>query len=255
MMEKATEKFDKEAYDRLKRKVKRLENKNFSKLILFESGGEWYEMGGNSLLIYAFEIMKPFFHKKVGILRDTDYGTVTFPDGVISFRGTEAIERRLKTADVLKERREGGGAVIFELTFSVTPDTIIGRRAELKTEAERVNRLIRPQVAIEPEIYTTLRHIQGKTYTAMRKSAPLDRAYNGNLIAAEGREMMKLYLKINNGTASEAEGWRELLRRVSDLMLEVSFCVELNIWETSTAVALQSDLREVKRRLERKLKV
>ena len=43
-------------YEKVKGKVKELEEKNFSRLVLFSSGSEWFKMGGNSLLIYKYVI-------------------------------------------------------------------------------------------------------------------------------------------------------------------------------------------------------
>ena len=79
-----------EEYSRVKAEVKKLEDNNFSHLIMFGSGKDWYKMGGNSLYIYYYEIAKKILGLKPNIQPDTDYSSTIFKEGLISFRGVES---------------------------------------------------------------------------------------------------------------------------------------------------------------------
>ena len=80
-------------YDATKNKVIELEKQNTSRIIAFQSDakGEWYKIGGNSLLLYYFEICQKILNLHPTIQPDTDFSSASFPEGVIFIGGLTAL--------------------------------------------------------------------------------------------------------------------------------------------------------------------
>ena len=242
----------KQKYEKVKAEVKRLEEKNFSHLILFRSGEEWMKMAGNSLLIYYY-LIAPTINVKPNLQPDTDYTETIFPGGVLSFRGTAALEKKLKKADVLKGKKEAGELVVYELNFRASTEEIEKCRGEMKYDQERALSVLRPATVLAPDIYDSLRHIQKRVFEVVRKMSVFERDYNGNLIAEYSRKMIKYYMMINNGAIEEPEGWKKILETDTLLIMEIVFATELKEWRQDVAISIGSELIEVKRAVERRL--
>ena len=240
-------------YERLKQKIIELEAENYSKLVLFSSGGEWFKMGGNSLLIYKY-VIAPMLNLKPTIQPDTDYMKTQFVGGLISFRGPEAIRKKLERAKVLKEERKGGATIVFELNFSVTEEQLKEFSDEARYEQERALTILKPPVVLVPVIYDKLRHVQKRVFETVRKMSIFERDYNGLLIAEYSRKMVKYYMMINNRMMDEVEGWEKILEANNLLMIEIAFAAELKIWRQDIAISVGAELIEIKRDAEKELR-
>ena len=240
-------------YEKVKGKVKELEEKNFSRLVLFSSGSEWFKMGGNSLLIYKY-VIAPILKLKPVIQSDTDYTKTIFEGGLLSFRGVEAIRKKLEKAKVIKEERAGGETVVFELNFSVSKEQMKGFAEEAKYEQERALTILRPPIILVPLIYDRIRHVQKRVFETVRKMSIYERDYNGLLIAEYSRKMAKYYMMINNGMMNEREGWEKILETNNMLMIEIAFAAELKIWRQDIAISVGAELIEIRRDAEKEIK-
>lgn len=241
-------------YERLKQRVRLAEKTNYSRLILFESGDEWLKMGGNSLLIYYYDIAKRSLKEKPNILPDTDYTKTIFEDGIISFFGTNAIEKKLKKAGVLKEKIKRDGGVIFELNFSVSEKEIKAHLLELQLEKRRALEVLNPKIMLEPEIYECIRSIQKRIFETVRNTTSFERDYNGLKLCEFSLEICRQYNYMNLGRVKEPEGWDKILDLIDRLSTEITFVIELKIWSQDTSVAVATKLVQLKRLCERKLK-
>ena len=246
-------KAERERYEIVKEKVKKLEEKNFSRLVLFRSGEEWLKMGGNSLLIYYY-IIAPKLKVKPNLQPDTDYTREIFEDGILSFRGVEAIRKKLEKLDVIKAEREGLDSVVFELNFSVSAKEIERLKDELEYEQEKRLTILKPAVVLVPIVYEKLRHIQRRVFETVRKMSIYERDYNGLLMAEYSRKMVKYYMMINNGLLAPKEGYRKIQEVNNLLMIEISFATELKIWRQDVAVSIGAELIEVKREVDLELR-
>lgn len=249
--EKSFRRRKREEYDRVKAEVKRLEQSNFSRLILFRSGAEWFKMGGNSLLIYYFDIARKILSLKPNIQPDTDYSKTIFEDGILSFRGMEGIEERLRKAEVMESKKVGKQTVVFQLNFKVSKEDLKGLREELREERERALAVLRPASILYPEIYKNIRHIQKRLFEVVRKLSAFEREYNGDLMADYSRKIAKYYLMINNGMSPEKEGWAKILELIKHLMIEIMFASELGEIRHDVIVSVGAELVEVRRQIER----
>ncbi|MBR3257191.1 hypothetical protein IKG02_02805 [Candidatus Saccharibacteria bacterium] len=243
-----------EEYDRVKSDVFRLEKKNFSRLILVRSGKEWLKMGGNSMLIYYYDIAKKILDLRPNIQPDTDFSQVIFEEGVISFRGYEGLEKKLRKAQVFKSRKVGRNVVEFELNFSVGVEEMKYLREEMIREREKAMAVLKPRTILYPKIYEKIRRVQKRVFEATRKMTVFERDYNGLLIAEYSRKIAKFYLMLNNGMIPEIEGWKKITELINLLIVEMSFATELREIKQELAIAVGAELIEVRREVEKRIK-
>lgn len=239
-------------YEILKQQVKELEKKNFSKLLLFHSGQDWYKMTSNSLLIFVNKIA-PKLSGKPNILPDNDYTKTTFSEGYVSFHGIETIKKRLEKLDVLKDFRKTEDAAVFELNFSVSETEMKEFRRKLFDDQERAVSLLRPELSIEPKFYTKFRHILRRSFEATRKMPVYEREMFGKKILDLAEELVDIYLSINKSATSEVSGWKKIDEMIDSLMTKITIATELEVMDKNSALAIGEDLIELKKDLRRKL--
>ena len=210
-------------------------------------------MGGNSLLIYYYEIARKLLKQKPNLQPDTDYTKCIFEDGVLSFHGTDSIEKRLNKVGVLKEKRSGSTSIVYEMNFTVSQERITELRAKLKAEQERAISILRPSAILVPEIYEQLRHILKRIFECVRKMNAFERDFNGLVMTNCARDMLKSYRMINSGLIDEKAGWSAIYEKADYLIYELSFTSDLRIWRQDVIVSIGADIIQLKRLLEKKL--
>ena len=253
MNEQAKAQQDRIKYEELKEAIKNLEEKNFSRLILFHSGGkEWYKMGGNSLLIYKNKIV-PQLKIRTNVQPDTDYTKCIFEEGVISFRGVESLKERLEKAEKLKKITRRGEAVIFDLNLVVTEEEMQEYREELKDERERAVAVLRADIVLSPEIYGKLKYIQRRVFETVRKMSVYERSYNGMVMTEYSRMLTKTYMMMNNNMMDVKEGWKEILRLTNLLIIEITFVTELKVIRSDVGASIGAELVDVKKMVEKEI--
>lgn len=245
-------KADKQKYDDLKAVIRRLEENNHSRLILFKSGKDWYKMAGNSLLIYKNSIA-PLLKTKVNIQPDTDFTKTIFEDGVACFRGTESLKKKLEDVGKLRVMNEKNGVVVFELNFVVPQRQIDEYKTEMMEDREKSLAVLKPDIILLPEIYGKIKYVQKRIFEMVRKMTVYEREYNGMMMAKYSRELMKIYMMMNNDILTEDEGWEKVLETTNLLIIEVTFATELKILRGDVGANLGNELIDVRKAAERKL--
>ena len=245
---------EKAKYEELKQAIKKLEEKNYSRLIVFRSGGkDWYKMGGNSLLIYKNQIV-PHLKMKANVQPDTDYTKTIFADGIISFRGVESLTERLQKIEKLKHITRKSDVVVFDLNFVTTIEQMEQYREELRDEKERAVAILKTNIVLSPEVYGKLKYIQKRIFETVRKMTVYERSYNGMVMAEYSRLMTKNYMMMNNNMISEKEGWSEILRLTNLLIMEVTFVTELNVLRSDVGANIGAELIDVRKASEKALR-
>ena len=242
----------KQQRDKLKRSVRQLELKNYSKLILFRTDENWYKIGDHSMLIYKY-LLAPKLHIEPNLQPDTDYTRTIFEDGLITFHGLEVLTTRLKSINQLRELKETENSAVIELNLKVSERDLKEFRKRLIDENERALKTIRPKVYLEPEIYSKLRHIQKRVFEIVRKMTPYEREYNGALMDRYAHDMTQTYFLMNIERTAEDAGWEKLLKMMELLIIEVNFAVELKYVDQNVGVSLSEEMLATKRRIEQTL--
>ena len=240
-------------YAALKKRVFDFEQTNFSNLILFSSGKDWYKMSGHSLLIYKYKIA-PITEYRVNILPDTDYTDVIFDEGVVSFRNLDSLQKRLEKSGVFKNILTGGGTAKFELNFTVKPEEIEEWKELLVAEQEKAIALVKPEIIIMPQAYTKMRHVLKRTYEVTRKLNVIERECGGRAMMDYAKQIVETYLLMNKKMIPEEEGWQKMLELAEMLQAEIAMGVELKYLTPKAAVGIGEDLISLKRTLNNRIK-
>ena len=228
-------------------RIRRLEERNFSRLILAKGrnakGEEIYNMGGNSVLIYNFMVKPKLKEAEEGKMFAGDF----YVKEITKFR------RSLERADVLRAEREWLDLFMFELNFFTPEKKLEEFRENFRVEREK-REVLKPAVILVPVLYERLRYIQREIFKAVEEMTSLGRDYNGRLILDYARRMIKYYMMINNGFLSAKEGYKKILEINNLLTIELSFAMELKTIPARTAIKLGIELVEVKRGIDMELK-
>lgn len=241
---------DRAKYDELKLAVKKLEEKNFSRIIAFRCGKDWYKIAGNSMLIYRNAIA-PQIKVKANVLPDTDYTNTMFEEGVISFRGEESIRERLEKAGRLKNVTQRNGVVVYDLNFVVQAKQMDEYRQDLAAEKERAMAILKSNIVLSPETYRKIKYVQKRIFETVRKMSVYERQYNGMVMAEYSRRMMEAYMMMNNEMIEEKEGWEEVLRLANLLIMEVTFVTELKVIRSDVGVSIGAELTDIRKAAEK----
>jgi len=249
-LSRASKQSARQRYDKLKAEVAKLEQQNFSRIVAFKSGtsGEWYKIGGNSMLIYYYEVCQKILNVRPNIQPDTDFSTTNFETGVICVRGLETLEKRLVRAEVLKEKRVGkSGVVVFVLKITV-PEPVVQKLREETLEAqERALAVVRPKATLDPEVYNILRHLQKRMYEEARKMTDFEREYVGLEAARVSREMTEAYFAMSAGLEVGTAGWTKIYELAHQLLVFLSFMTDLKIAPVQPLTRLWDDLIKLTR--------
>ncbi len=230
-------------YDATKNKVIELEKQNTSRIIAFQSDakGEWYKIGGNSLLLYYFEICQKILNLHPTIQPDTDFSSASFPEGVICIRGLTALEKRLSRAQVLKAKRAGGHTVVYELSISLPLETLDKLRTDLIASREQALSVVRPKITLDPEAYDYIRRLERRTYEEVRKLSPFDRDFIGSEATRFAHRMTVVYFDMNAGLTDESSGWAEIYAIARRLSYDLNTLTDLKICPISPLTRIWSD--------------
>lgn len=242
-----TDKERKSEYKAAKRAALVAEKTNNSRLILFGSGNDWWKMGGNSLLIYAYYVC-PKLHLTPNIVADTDYGKEIFEDGVISFRSLDKLENALTELKLLAGPRKVLGAkAVFELNKKFTAKELASYLASRHEEDEKAYSLVRPTIIIRPMVGGRIRTVLGNIHFGVKNMQGFDRDTYGADILRPCIDMEYVYLAMNKNQISESEGWPQILRDIEEIQLRLSIAVELKIIKKNYILESWADLVDLRK--------
>lgn len=252
-LSKSSLRASRQLYDAVKTKVIELEKQNTSRIIAFQSDakGEWHKIGGNSLLLYYFEVCQKILNLHPSIQSDTDFSAATFPEGVICVRGLNVLEKRLTLAQVLKEKRVSKRVVVYELNISLPLETLNELRANLIKSREEALAVVRPKSSLDPEAFSYIRHLDSRIYEEVRKLNAFDRECLGLETCNLTHAMFTTYYEMNDGLTSEPTGWQKIYSYACHVSYNLNTMVErkmcpiapiTHIWDDCIAL-----IRHIKR--------
>ena len=142
-----------------KKKAMELEERNTRHLILFPASDadtnaeKFYNMGGNSAIIYCHEI-GPRLKRKPVLRRDMDLGGERFHSGVCSISNLAVLEQKLMEIGV-KRQEDYGDLVIFKLARGYPKDEIREMLKQEQAKLDSLNKLLYAEVLF-PDIHRQL---------------------------------------------------------------------------------------------------
>ena len=178
-----------------KKKAMELEERNTRHLILFPASDvdtnaeKFYNMGGNSAIIYCHEL-GPRLKRNPVLRRDMDLGPDRFHSGVCSISNLESLTQRLAEIGV-KRRPDYGELVIFKLAREYPKDEIREMLKQEQVRLDNLNKLLYAEVLF-PDIH--------------RQMIELKR-----MVPAKVKNMDKTYREAGSGIGGVVSGTYEVL--------------------------------------------
>ena len=243
-----TDKELKQEYKAAKRAALAAEVTNIDKLMLVGSGNDWWKMGGNSLLIYAYYIC-PKLGITANVVADTDYGKDIFADGIISFRSLEKLEKSLTELKLLKGKKILGAKAVFELNKKFTRKELDSYLSARHEEDEKAYSLIRPTIIIRPMIGGRIRSVLGNIHFGVKNMQGFDRDIYGSDILRPCIDMEHIYLSMNKNLIPESTGWPQILRDIDEIQLRLTIAIELKAIKKNYVLESWGDLVDLRKEI------
>ncbi|MBR2795977.1 hypothetical protein IKE13_02915 [Candidatus Saccharibacteria bacterium] len=246
-------------YQDNKKKVIELERKNLQYLILFPASDvdvnkkyRFYNMGGNSAIIYVHEIA-PRLKRKAKMRRDMDPCSEKekFHSGICSIANLEGLEAALLTIDV-KRMSVKGEIVIFKLNREYSKDEI---KNMLKLEQQRLdslNELIYSKV-LYPDVHKKIIDLKRSIPAKVKNMEKTYREVVGMEMIKSLMTLVKTYSQVAHGNDSPENGGNVMLAACDNLLAEVSMMNELRVWEVDACIRIASTIVELKRAIKGRL--
>lgn len=225
-------------YRTVKRKVIDLETRNFSHLVLFPASDKdtneekrWYNMGGNSAIIYAYEIA-PRIKREVALRHDMDNGDDKFHSGMCSIADLELLKTKLEEIGITKVRTLKDGIVIFDLKREYTKTEIREMQKQEQKRLDQLNKLIYSKILF-PDIHRQILELEKTIPAKVKKMDKTYREVIGIRMIDSLMELMRAYSRMAHGDITEAEGGAAMLLALDDMLGEIAIFNELKLWEVS----------------------
>ena len=230
-------------YHENKKKAIELESRNFQHLVLWPASDKdtnekyhFYNMGGNSAIIYVHEI-GPRIKRKPVLRIDMDNGDDKFHSGICSVSDVDLLEEKLSEIGVKRMATTKGyeDFIIYKLNREYTRTEIREMLKQQQRKLDTLNKVLYANVLF-PDIH---RQILDLKKIIPSKVKNMDKTYR----EVVGMEMIKTlmaliraYSQMTHGDIDEKEGGRQMLLELDMLFAEVSMLNELKLWDVSTCI-------------------
>lgn len=218
------------------------EEKNFSKLILFRVGRDWWKLGGNSALIYYADLA-PRLGLNPRLLKDLDFGE-KFEDGVISVRKVEKFIENLKKIKVELMTRSDF-AVVFKLKMALTETEMekIKKSEAVKEESLR-DKMITD--FLSPKLLLAAEELAKAVYEGARKGNSISRQFYLDDMAREGVVPLRIIKRMANKEMKPEEGILKIKERNERVAETLFVAFSLGLMDIKTCARIQTKLERVR---------
>lgn len=240
-------------YNKRKKVVIEAEKRNFEHLVLFlasdgdnpEKKTKFYNMGGNSALIYVQEIAPRIGRKNATLHPDFDNGDCKFAGGVTSIGNLEVLTEKLKEIGIKKLEKSSNDLIVyFKLPRKYTKDEIKTLEKEREKEIKDMNKILYSTV-VYPDIHRQVLTLKKTTYHKVIKINRVDREILQDRILDPVFEIADQYTMMAHGDAEELECAKKMVRAVDILMDRILLMGDLQIWDVATCARIGKEAGEL----------
>lgn len=233
-------------YNKRKKVVFEAEQRNFEHLVLFlasdgdnpEKKTKFYNMGGNSALIYVQEIAPRIGRKNASLHPDYDHGEYKFGGGVTSIGDLELLTKKLAEIGIKRVKTKSNDLIVyFKLPHKYTKDEIKALEKERLNEIKDMNKILYAKV-VYPDIHRQVLTLKQAVYHKVVKINRTDREILQDRLLDPVFEMADQYAMMAHGDADELECAKKMVKAVDVLMDRILMMCDLQIWDVSTGARL-----------------
>lgn len=226
-----------------KKKAKELEERNTRHLILFPASDadtnaeKFYNMGGNSAIIYCHEL-GPRLKRNPVLRRDMDLGPDRFHSGVCSISNLESLTQRLAEIGV-KRRPDYGELVIFKLAREYPKDEIREMLKQEQARLDNLNKLLYAEVLF-PDIHRQMIELKRMVPAKVKNMDKTYRDVIGMRMVDSLMELVRNYTEMAHGDVDAKTAGGKMMLELDMILAEISILNELKLWEISTCTRIAS---------------
>ncbi len=230
-----------EEYNKRKRLAFEAMGRSKSHLVLYlASDGDnpnttkkFYNLGGDSAVIYAYDIA-PRIGKKDVILRPDLDGTSIKFKYVTSIANLPVLTEKLKEIGVNRVPSKSGDQVVyFDLKQKYDKDQIHALLQAHRDEVAELNKILFTGVVF-PDIHVLILDIREAVYHKIMKMNRADREVLESEILKPVFRLADLNALIQHGDIELAEGGKEMIKAIDILYDRVKMVEGLDLWELSS---------------------
>ena len=238
-------------YAKRKKVVYDFEQRNTKYLVLFlasdgnnpEKKQKFYLMGGNSAMIYAYDIAPRIGRKTPAIRSDLDFTDERFEDGMCSIMGIETLEDKLAGIGIHRDKKYDKKDLIifFKLNHEYTKDDIKQMSKIRKNEIKKVNTTLFAKV-IYPDVHKLILSLQASIYHKTMNISRDHREVLREQILGPMFTLANEYTLMAHGARDELEAGNRMLDAIYILMMRVRFLQDLELWDVATCAKIGKEL-------------
>ena len=217
------------------------ERRNKQYLVLYPASdvdtnkNRFYNMGGNSAIIYVHEIA-PRLKRKAKLRRDLDpcKESERFHSGICSIMDMAGLEERLKSIGVEKVDMKGE-LVYFKLAREYPRDEIRGMLRVEQEKLNNLNKLLYSEVLL-PKMHNNILELKRVIPIKVKNMHKSYRDVIGMEIIKVLMEMVRIYTYMTHGDLSAREALPKIVRECDMMLATISIMNELRVWEVDACV-------------------
>lgn len=248
-------------YRATKRKVVDLESRNNKHLVLYPASDfyvnakKFYVMGGNSAIIYCYEIAIRL-KRKAHLRPDMDHGNgdEKFRHGVCYARDVERLIRDLEAIGIKRIPAKKGyeDIIIFKLKREY-PNTEIKEmlKAEQKS-IDRCNQLLYSQILL-PDVHAQILKLNTLAPAKLKRLEPAYRELVGKAIMDDVFTIMNTYSRMAHGDIDVVEGAKKLILMLDSLQNDTKMMMDLQLWDVEFCAKIGTVIMGIKQNLRGKV--
>ena len=233
-----------------------LESRNFQHLVLFPASDidinketKFYNMGGNSAIIYVHEIA-PRLKRKATLRRDLDIcdEDEKFRTGVCSIADLAGLETRLASIGVDRVEYKGD-LVVFKLAREYSKDEIKTMLKLEKQRLETLNSLLYSKVVF-PDVHHKILELMRIIPNKVKKMDKTFRDMLGMGMINALMSLIKKYSQMTHGDVEITSTLQQMILECDTLIATVSVMNEMKVWEIDACLRTGETIIELRRLLQ-----
>lgn len=232
-------------YYKRKKIVFDAESRNDRHLVLFLAsdgkvpGNEkkFYHMGGNSAIIYAYDIAPMIGRFRVDLKPDFDLGDYKFKRGMVSIANLEQLTTLLEQRNIKRVERDNDDIVYFKLNKVYTKDDIQALIEMHRNEREELNKIVYSNVLF-PDVHSKVLTMKTITYHKMMKISREHREILGKKLIDPVLDLSKAYSQMAHGDMEVHEAAERMMKDIDIYLDMIAMLSDLNLVEVSSLVRL-----------------
>lgn len=241
-----------EQIEKAKEIVFAMERDNYDKIIAFASSQGYYKLGGNSALMYYYDIAKKIGRSPT-LHIDFDFYS-TFRDGIVSIRPIEkfVVDMERNGYKAIEEL-EDGRIIVFSMPSKMTPEYLERLRKTEENKIKEIHKMVTTNI-VWPDVNRELDGLMRVGSNNVRKMETAARECLGFRLLDNILAITKSYYDICNERVDAKEEIPRMLAWITEAKVLIKIFTDQKMWALDACTAAGVMLTKAERLLRVELK-